>query len=129
RLKGYRTGGTVHLIANNQIGFTTMPSSSRSTRYSSDLARGFGFPVFHVNADDAEACLAVMRLALAYREEFGEDVVIDLIGYRRWGHNEGDEPMYTQPILYEKIGAHPTVRKIWADTLIAQGILSQAEAD
>ncbi len=128
RLNGYRTGGTIHLIANNQIGFTTNPSASRSTRYSSDIARGFGFPVFHVNADDPEACLAVMRLALAYREEFGEDVVIDLIGYRRYGHNEGDEPAYTQPILYEKIHAHPTVRKIWADRLTAQGILSAEEA-
>lgn len=129
RLTGYRTGGTLHIITNNQIGFTTIPSASRSTRYASDLARGFGFPVFHVNADDPEACLAVMRLALAYRAEFGEDVVIDLIGYRRWGHNEGDEPAYTQPVLYEKINAHPTVRKLWADKLISQGILSEAEAD
>jgi 2-oxoglutarate dehydrogenase E1 component len=129
RLNGYRTGGTIHIITNNQIGFTTMPSASRSTQYSSDVARGFDFPVFHVNADDPEACLAVMRLARAYREEFGEDVGIDLIGYRRWGHNEGDEPAYTQPLLYEKIHAHPTVRKIWAERLIAQGILSAAEAD
>lgn len=129
RLNGYRTGGTVHLITNNQIGFTTNPSASRSTRYSSDIALGFGFPVFHVNADDPEACLTAMRLALAYREEFGEDVVIDLIGYRRWGHNEGDEPAYTQPVLYEKINAHPTVRKIWADKLVAQGVLDAAEAD
>jgi 2-oxoglutarate dehydrogenase E1 component len=128
RLSGYRTGGTIHLITNNQIGFTTNPSASRSTRYSSDIALGFGFPVFHVNADDPEACLAVMRLALAYREEFGEDVVIDLIGYRRWGHNEGDEPAYTQPILYEKIHAHPTVRKLWAQKLVAAGILSDEEA-
>lgn len=128
RLSGYRTGGTLHIITNNQIGFTTMPSASRSTRYSSDIARGFDFPVFHVNADEPEAALATMRLALAYREEFGEDVVIDLIGYRRWGHNEGDEPAYTQPMLYEKIHAHPTVRKLWADRLVAQGILSADEA-
>lgn len=129
RLEGYRTGGTIHLITNNQIGFTTEPNDSRSTRYSSDIALGFGLPVFHVNADDPEACLAVMRLALAYRDEFGEDVVIDLIGYRRWGHNEGDEPAYTQPLLYEKINAHPTVRKIWTDRLISEGILTAEEAD
>ena len=129
RLSGYRTGGTIHIITNNQIGFTTNPSASRSTQYSSDIALGFGFPVFHVNADDPEACLAVMRLALAYRDEFGEDVVIDLIGYRRWGHNEGDEPGYTQPLLYEKINAHPTVRKIWANQLVAQGIVTEEEAE
>src|SRR5690625_3301309 len=129
RLEGYRVGGTIHLITNNQIGFTTIPSDSRSTKYASDLARGFGIPVFHVNADDPEACLTVMRLALAYRAEFGEDVVIDLIGYRRYGHNEGDEPAYTQPLLYDKIEAHPRIREIWAGQLISEGILTQAEAD
>jgi 2-oxoglutarate dehydrogenase E1 component len=128
-LDGYRTGGTLHIIANNQIGFTTEPSDSRSTRYASDVARGYNIPIFHVNADDPEACLAVVRLALAFRERFAGDVVIDLIGYRRYGHNEGDEPAYTQPLLYEKIGAHPTVRRIWADRLVADGVLTREEAD
>ena len=129
RLQGYRTGGTFHIIANNQIGFTTMPSDSRSTRYASDLARGFDIPIFHVNADAPEACLNVVRLALAYRETFGEDVMIDLIGYRRYGHNEGDEPGYTQPIMYEEIGEHPTPRKIWAASLVREGVVSETEAE
>ncbi len=129
RLKGYRIGGTLHIIANNQIGFTTTPSEARSTRYSSDLARGFDIPIFHVNADEVEACLNVMRLALAYRETFGEDVLIDLVGYRRYGHNEGDEPTYTQPVMYEGISGHPTPRKLWASTLIESGVITQAEAD
>ncbi|MGH7555145.1 MAG: thiamine pyrophosphate-dependent enzyme, partial [Longimicrobiales bacterium] len=111
RLAGYRTGGTLHIIANNQVGFTTDPREARSTDYASDLARGFDIPVFHVNADDPEACLAVVRLAMAFREVFHGDVVIDLIGYRRYGHNEGDEPAYTQPVMYRKIGEHETVRK------------------
>jgi len=129
RIEGYRTGGTLHLIVNNQIGFTTTPRESRSTRYSSDLARGFDMPIFHVNADDPEACLTVVRLAMAYRATFGEDVLIDLIGYRRYGHNEGDEPSYTQPVLYEKIGKHPSVRKLWASALVESGVVSQQEAD
>ena len=128
RLEGYRVGGTLHLIANNQIGFTTDPVDSRSTQYSSDVARGFDIPVFHVNADDPEACLAVIRLALAFRERFRADVVIDMIGYRRWGHNEGDEPMFTQPILYERITNHPTVRKLWADRLVQEGVVTAEEA-
>ncbi|HEX6940784.1 MAG TPA: 2-oxoglutarate dehydrogenase E1 component [Longimicrobiales bacterium] len=129
RLDGYRTGGTLHIIANNQIGFTTTPREGRSTRYASDLARGFDIPIFHVNADDPEACLSVVRLALAYRERFHEDVLIDLVGYRRYGHNEGDEPSYTQPVMYEAIGEHPTVRKRWAATLVAEGVVSEPEAD
>src|SRR5690606_17804008 len=129
RVDGYRTGGTLHIIVNNQIGFTTTPRESRSTRYSSDLARGFDIPIFHVNADDPEACLSVIRLALAYRQTFGEDVLIDLIGYRRYGHNEGDEPTYTQPVMYEKIGKHPSVRKLWASALVESGVISQEEAD
>jgi multifunctional 2-oxoglutarate metabolism enzyme len=117
RLSGYRTGGTLHIIANNQVGFTTNPSEARSTDYSSDIARGFDIPVFHVNADDAEACLAVVRLAMMFRERFHSDVVIDLIGYRRYGHNEGDEPAYTQPVLYGKIAEHPSVRRVWGERL------------
>ena len=97
RLPGYRTGGTLHLIANNQLGFTTGPAEDRSTLYASDLAKGFEIPIVHVNADDPIACLAAVRLAVAYRAEFGKDFLIDLIGYRRWGHNEGDEPSFTQP--------------------------------
>ena len=113
----------IHIIANNQIGFTTEPARARSTRYASDLAKGFDIPIIHVNADDPEACIAAVRLAMAYREEFGRGVVIDLIGYRRFGHNETDEPAYTQPRMYEVIKKHPPVRKIYADQLVAQGVV------
>ncbi|MEX0906852.1 MAG: thiamine pyrophosphate-dependent enzyme, partial [Gemmatimonadota bacterium] len=129
RLHGYGTGGTLHIIANNQVGFTTNPSEARSTDYSSDIARGFDIPVFHVNADDPEACLAVVRLAMMFRDRFHGDVVIDLIGYRRYGHNEADEPAYTQPVLYRRIGEHPTVRRVWADRLTAGGEIADTEAD
>ena len=113
-LEGYSTGGTLHLIANNQIGFTTDPREGRSTRYSSDLAKGFDIPIIHVNADDPEAAIAAVRLALAYRQEFGRDVVVDLVGYRRFGHNEQDEPAYTQPLMAAQIADHPTVREQYA---------------
>jgi 2-oxoglutarate dehydrogenase E1 component len=128
-LRGFTTGGTIHIIINNQVGFTTDPQDSRSTLYASDLAKGFEIPVVHVNADDPEACLMVTRMAMAYRVEFGKDFLIDLVGYRRWGHNEGDEPMFTQPALYEKINDHPTVRKIWADRLIASGEITPDDAE
>lgn len=128
-LRGYSTGGTIHIIINNQVGFTTDPNDSRSTLYASDLAKGFEIPVIHVNADDPEACLAVCRMAMAYRQEFGKDFLIDVVGYRRWGHNEGDEPHFTQPKLYEKIDKHPTARSVWADRLIASGEITQADAD
>ena len=128
RLDGYETGGTVHLIANNQLGFTTRPSDTRSTRYASDLALGFRLPVLHVNADDPEACLAAIRLAADYRGHFGEDIVVDLVGYRRYGHNEGDEPGYTQPELYRRIAEHPTVRTTWVDRLISEGDLTEEAA-
>jgi 2-oxoglutarate dehydrogenase E1 component len=124
RLRGYETGGTLHIIVNNQIGFTTDPDEARSTDYASDLARGFDIPVFHVNADDPEACLAVVRLALAYRTRFQADVLIDLVGYRRYGHNEGDEPAYTQPRLYSQIADHATVLTRWADRLVRDGVLT-----
>lgn len=127
RLQGYDVGGTVHIIVNNQVGFTTDPGDSRSTRYSSDLAKGYGIPVVHVNADDPEACLAAVRLAMAYRAEFKDDFVIDLVGYRRHGHNEGDEPGYTQPVLYKKIGQHPTVRALFADALVEAGVMTGDE--
>ena len=128
-LEGYSTGGTLHLIANNQLGFTTDPSEGRSTRYSSDLAKGFDIPIVHVNADDAEGAVHAIRLAMAFRAEFGHDVVVDLVGYRRFGHNEGDEPAYTQPLMYEKIESHPTVREQYADALVEAGVITRAEAD
>ena len=129
RLSGYETGGTIHLITNNQLGFTTLPDDSRSTRYASDLALGFRLPVVHVNADDPEACMAAARLAVDYRFEFGEDIVIDLVGYRRYGHNEGDEPSYTQPVMYDRITAHPRVRKQFADIVVERGLLTRADVD
>src|SRR5215213_749119 len=128
-LPGYTTGGTIHLIANNQLGFTTDPFESRSTRYASDPAKGFDMPIIHVNADDVEACVSAVRLAHAFRETFGRDALIDLIGYRRFGHNETDEPAYTQPQMYELIKKHPPVRKLYADRLVADGVVSQEEAE
>jgi 2-oxoglutarate dehydrogenase E1 component len=129
QVQAYRVGGSLHIIANNQVGFTTGPREARSTHYASDIARGYDIPIFHVNADDPEACLAVSRLALAYRDRFHSDAVIDLVGYRRYGHNEGDEPAYTQPVLYQKISEHPNVRKIWAARLVEKGVLSAQEAE
>ncbi|HET6701276.1 MAG TPA: 2-oxoglutarate dehydrogenase E1 component, partial [Gemmatimonadaceae bacterium] len=128
RLRGYRVGGTLHIIVNNQVGFTTDPQDARSTYYSSDLAKGFEIPIFHVNADDAEACIAAVWLAISYRTRFAKDVLIDLVGYRRHGHNEGDEPAYTQPKLYDRIKAHPTPRDVWAKRLIAEGVVSEEES-
>ncbi|HST14415.1 MAG TPA: 2-oxoglutarate dehydrogenase E1 component [Gaiellaceae bacterium] len=128
-LDGYSTGGTLHLITNNQIGFTTDPTEGRSTRYSSDLAKGFDSPIIHVNADDPEASIAAARLAMAYRRRFGQDVVIDLVGYRRFGHNEQDEAAYTQPLMVEQINAHPSVRELYEKQLIDEGVLSREEAD
>ncbi|HYX89366.1 MAG TPA: 2-oxoglutarate dehydrogenase E1 component [Gaiellaceae bacterium] len=127
-LNGYSTGGTLHLIANNQIGFTTDPADGRSTRYSSDLAKGFDFPIIHVNADDAEAALAAVRLAMAFRRRFCTDVVIDLVGYRRYGHNEQDEAAYTQPLMAARIERQPSVREQYARALVEEGVLSEEEA-
>ncbi len=129
RLPGYSTGGTIHLIINNQIGFTTNANASRSTLYASDLARGFEIPIVHVNADDAAACIAVARMAWAYRERFQKDFLIDLVGYRRYGHNEGDEPEFTQPEMYSQIKNHPTVREIWARELVRRGLLTSEEVE
>jgi 2-oxoglutarate dehydrogenase E1 component len=128
RLAGYANGGTVHLIANNQIGFTTAVGEARSTTWASDLAKGFDVPIIHVNADDPEACLDAVRLAMAYRAEFDGDVVIDLVGYRRYGHNEADEPSYTQPVMYERIAGQPSVRAQYADRLVESRILSAKQA-
>ena len=129
RLRGYTTGGTIHVILNNQIGFTTDPREGRSTDYSSDLAKGFDVPIVHVNADDPEACLAAVRLAMMYREKFHGDVVIDLVGYRRYGHNEADEPAYTQPTMYERIKQTPPVRDKYAAQLVKEGIIAQPQID
>jgi 2-oxoglutarate dehydrogenase E1 component len=129
RLPGYDVGGAIHLIANNQLGFTTATEQSRSTLYASDLAKGFKIPIIHVNADDPEACIEVARIACAYIHEFKEDFLIDLIGYRRYGHNEGDEPRFTQPLLYQKIDEHPTVREQWAKTLIERGLIAANEPE
>jgi 2-oxoglutarate dehydrogenase E1 component len=127
RLNGYNTGGTIHIIVNNQLGFTAVSRESYSTSYSSGLARGFKIPIVHVNADDPEACVEAARLAIAYRDAFHRDFLIDLVGYRRHGHNEGDEPAFTQPLMYQKIAAHPTVRDIFAKTLVARGVVSDAQ--
>jgi multifunctional 2-oxoglutarate metabolism enzyme len=123
-LKGYTTGGTIHLIQNNQVGFTTDPEEARSTPYAADMAKGFNVPIVHVNADDVEACSAAVRLAMAYRERWGRDIVIDVIGYRRYGHNETDEPAYTQPTMAAKIKSHPPVSEIYAEKLIGERTVS-----
>ena len=128
-LAGYTTGGTLHLIANNQVGFTTDPADGRSTRYSSDLAKGFDCPIIHVNADDPEAAIAAIRLALAFRQRFGHDVVVDLVGYRRHGHNEGDEAAFTQPLMAQQIAEHPSVRDQFVETLVEEAVVSREEAD
>jgi 2-oxoglutarate decarboxylase len=128
-LDGYKVGGTVHLIMNNQVGFTTDPDDARSTRWASDLAKGFDVPIIHVNADDVPACMSAVRLAFAFRQEFGHDVLIDLIGYRRFGHNESDEPAYTQPEMYAKIKSKKRVSELWAERLVAEGVVSKEEVE
>jgi 2-oxoglutarate dehydrogenase E1 component len=127
-LKGYRTGGTIHFVINNQIGFTTSPSFSRSGPYPTDVAKAVQAPIFHVNGDDAEAVLHVCRVAAEFRQRFKKDVVIDMFCYRRFGHNEGDEPAFTQPLMYKAIGTHKSVRTIYAEKLIAEGVITAEEA-
>jgi 2-oxoglutarate dehydrogenase E1 component len=127
RLRAYRVGGTLHIITNNQVGFTTDPSDGRSTRYASDLAKGFEVPIVHVNAEHADACVRVARLAVEYRAKFAKDFLIDLVGYRRHGHNETDEPAFTQPALYNQIRAHPSTREVWASRLVAEGVMTEEE--
>ena len=124
QLRGYSTGGTLHVVVNNQIGFTTTPAEARSTLYCTDVAKMIQVPVLHVNGDEPEAVVYCIRLAMAYRERFGDDVVVDLVCYRRHGHNEGDEPSFTQPQLYEKIKKRPSVRKLYRDQLVESGVLS-----
>src|SRR5579875_429361 len=128
-LRGYSAGGTLHIIVNNQLGYTTEPSDGRSTHFASDLAKGFEIPIIHVNADDPNAALTAIRLAFAYQDEFHKDILIDLVGYRRWGHNEGDEPAFTQPVMYEHIRNHPTVREIYARRLEQEGVIQPGEAE
>ena len=128
-LKGYATGGTIHIIQDNQVGFTTDPEEGRSTPYAADMAKGFNVPIIHVNADDPEACVGAARLAMAYRERWGRDVVIDLIGYRRFGHNETDEPAYTQPLMAAKIKEHLPVSQLYAEELIKEGIVTPDEVE
>jgi 2-oxoglutarate dehydrogenase E1 component len=122
RLRGYRVGGTLHIIANNQVGFTTDPIDGRSTHYASDLAKGFEVPIVHVNAEDANTCIRVMQLGVEYRAKFGKDFLVDLIGYRRHGHNETDEPAFTQPAMYTQIKSHPSPREVWGQRLVQEGI-------
>ena len=129
RLPGYNTGGTIHIITNNQLGYTTLPSDSRSTLYASDLAKGFEIPIVHVNADDPDSCIETARIAFAYLKKFQKDVLIDLVGYRRHGHNEADEPTFTQPEMYKKIEDHPRAREIWAATLIKRGLIGKDEPE
>ena len=128
-LDGYTVGGTIHIIQNNQVGFTTDPDDARSTTWASDLAKGFDVPIIHVNADDVAACIAAVRLAFAFRQEFGHDVLIDLIGYRRFGHNEADEPAYTQPEMYQVIKKHPPVRELFAASADRAGRGDRAGVD
>jgi 2-oxoglutarate dehydrogenase E1 component len=129
QLRGYRTGGTIHLVINNQVGFTTSPGSSRSSLYCTDVARMVQAPIFHVNGDDPEACIRVARLAFEYRQAFNKDVVIDLVCYRRRGHNEGDDPSYTQPLMYDLIEQKRSVRKLYTESLIGRGDITIEEAE
>lgn len=128
-LAGYRTGGTVHVVTNNQIGFTTLPEDARSSTYCTDVAKMVAAPVFHVNADDPDAVIDIADIAFDYQQKFKHDVVIDLVGYRRWGHNEGDEPAYTQPTLYARIKTHPSVGTIYGERLVRDGVLSQEDVE
>jgi 2-oxoglutarate dehydrogenase E1 component len=128
-LDGYRTGGTIHIITDNQVGFTTDPTEARSTPYASDMAKGYNVPIIHVNADDVEACIAAVRLAMAYREKFERDAVIDLIGYRRYGHNETDEAAYTQPKMAAQIKEHPPVSQIYSEQLVKEGVISAEDVE
>jgi 2-oxoglutarate dehydrogenase E1 component len=126
---GYRVGGTIHLIINNQIGFTTSPEYARSSQYCSDIAKSVGAPIFHVNGDDPEACVRVAKMAFDYRQTFHNDVVIDMVCYRRHGHNEGDDPSYTQPLMYKAINERRSVRKLYLEALVKRGVVTIEEAE
>ena len=129
RLRGYRTGGTIHIVVNNQVGFTTSPAAARSSEYCTDVARMIQAPVFHVNGDDPEACMRVAQLAYDYRREFNKDIVIDLVCYRRRGHNEGDDPSFTQPTMYDTIEKKRSVRKLYTEALVGRGDITLDEAE
>ena len=129
QLDGYKTGGTIHIVINNQIGYTTLPEHARSTRYSTDIAKMLMIPVFHVHGENPEAVVHVIQLAAEYRREFAKDVVIDLVCYRRYGHNEGDEPYFTQPQMYDRIRQRPSLHQLYADQLISEGIVGRDELD
>ena len=126
---GYEVGGTVHIVVNNQLGFTTAPELGRSGVYATDVAKMVQAPIFHVNGDDPEACVRVVQLAFEFRQAFRKDVVVDMVCYRRYGHNEGDEPAFTQPRMYELIRAHRSVRKLYTETLVNRGDLTLAQAE
>ena len=128
-LSGYRTGGTVHVVINNQLGFTTAPASARTSVYPTDVAKMVQAPIFHVNGDDPEACVRAARLAFSFRQTFHKDVVIDLVCYRKHGHNEGDDPSYTQPLMYQRIDAKRSVRKLYTETLVRRGDITLDEAE
>src|SRR5881394_2842678 len=125
QLRGYRTGGTIHIIINNQIGFTTSPEAGRSSIYSTDVARMTQSPIFHINGDDPEAAYRTMRIALDYRQRYHKDIVLDVVGFRRLGHNETDEPSYTQPLMYQRVKEHPGVRTVYAKRLIKEGVVDE----
>ena len=129
RLRGYRVGGTLHIIVNNQVGFTTNPTDARSTHYASDLAKGFEVPIVHVNAEDANGCIRVMQVGVEYRAKFGKDFLVDLVGYRRHGHNETDEPAFTQPAMYTQIRSHPSPREVWGQRLTEEGVVTADEVN
>jgi 2-oxoglutarate dehydrogenase E1 component len=129
QLEGYRTGGTIHLVINNQIGYTTLPEDARSTRYSTDVAKMLMVPIFHVHGEDPAALIHVFRLAADYRWQFGKDVVIDVVCFRRYGHNEGDEPYFTQPLMYERIRQRPSLNQVYAETLIEEQIVQQSDVE
>ena len=129
QLRGYRTGGTIHIIVNNQVGFTTAPTESRTSMYCTDVARMIQAPIFHVNGDDPEACIRIARLAFEFRQEFNKDVVLDLICYRRRGHNEGDDPSFTQPRMYDLIEKKRSVRKLYTEALIGRGDITVEDAE
>ena len=126
-LRGYRSGGTIHVVVNNQIGFTTSPEAGRSSIYSTDAAKITQLPIFHINGDSPEAAFRVAKIALEYRQEFNKDVALDLVGFRKLGHNEGDEPSYTQPLMYQRVKAHPGVRHVYAQELVRSEVISEDE--